>query len=142
MSEFLGKNYDFDDMMNIPLVIHVPGENIKETNSKVGSQLDFYPTISNIMGYKNEKGLVFGRDLNNYKGENYVFPQTYMLKGSVITQDKLFVTARDGIFDHSRAYDLKTKKEVDINKFKTLSQKALEEINKSNYILKNDLLKE
>lgn len=142
MSEFLGKNYDFDDMMNIPLVIHVPGENIKETNSKVGSQLDFYPTISNIMGYKNEKGLIFGRDLNNYKGENYVFPQTYMLKGSVITQDKLFVTARDGIFDHSRAYDLKTKKEVDINKFKTLHQKAIEEINKSNYILKNDLLKE
>ena len=141
MSDLLGERYDFDSMMNIPLIIHVPGEDIHKINSKLGSQLDFYPTIANIMGYNNEKGLVFGRDLNNTE-ENYVFPQTYMLKGSVITDTSVLEISRDGIFEHSRAYDRETRKEIDINQFKALSKKAEEEINKGHYILKHDTLKE
>ena len=141
MSDLLGERYDFDSMMNIPLIIHVPGEDIHEINTTLGSQLDFYPTIANIMGYNNEKGLVFGRDLNNTE-ENYVFPQTYMLKGSVITDTSVLEISRDGIFEHSRAYDRETRKEIDINQFKALSKKAEEEINKGHYILKHDTLKE
>jgi phosphoglycerol transferase MdoB-like AlkP superfamily enzyme len=141
MSDLLGERYDFDSMMNMPLIIHVPGEDIHEINTTLGSQLDFYPTIANIMGYNNEKGLVFGRDLNNTE-ENYVFPQTYMLKGSVITDTSVLEISRDGIFEHSRAYDRETRKEIDINQFKALSKKAEEEINKGHYILKHDTLKE
>ena len=141
MSDLLGERYDFDSMMNMPLIIHVPGEDIHEINTTLGSQLDFYPTIANIMGYNNEKGLVFGRDLNNTE-ENYVFPQTYMLKGSVITDTSVLEISRDGIYEHSRAYDRETRKEIDINQFKALSKKAEEEINKGHYILKHDTLKE
>ncbi len=51
MEGFLGHKYDYDDIMNIPpLVIHIPGEELGETISKVGSQIDFFPTILNIMG--------------------------------------------------------------------------------------------
>ncbi|MBU5427934.1 sulfatase-like hydrolase/transferase [Tissierella pigra] len=141
MSEFLGQHYDFDTMMNIPLIINIPGETIKETISTVGSPLDFYPTIMNIMGYKNEKGLVFGRDLTNYTGNNFVAPQTYMLKGSFIDKDTLFVVSRDGIFEHSRAVNKKTGKEVEVEQFREQYEKAIEEINKSEFILKKDILK-
>ncbi len=73
---------------------------MNETISKVGSQLDFMPTILNIMGYQNEKGLMFGRDLVNYQGESLVAPpQTYALKGSVITDEILLEMSRDGIFE-------------------------------------------
>ncbi len=71
MTEYLGYTYDLDDMMNIPLIIHIPGEDINETISKVGSQLDFMPTILNIMGYQNQKGIMFGRDLVNYQGGKF-----------------------------------------------------------------------
>ncbi len=140
MEDFLGY-YDYDEMMNIPLIIHLPGEEIHARVSKVGSQLDFYPTILNLLGYKNEKGLVFGRDLNNYEGENLVTPQTYMMKGSFISKDYTLVMARDGIYSNSRAYDIATRKKVDIEKLKPSHKRAIKEINMSNYITENDLLK-
>jgi len=55
MEDILGEEYDYDHVMNVPLIIHVPGEEINTTISEVGSQLDFYPTILNIMGYENRK---------------------------------------------------------------------------------------
>ena len=141
MSEFLGQEYDFDSMMNIPLIINIPGEEIKETISTVGSPLDFYPTIMNIMGYENEKGLIFGRDLTNYRGNNLVSPQTYMLKGSFIDEDTLFVVSRDGIFEHSRAINKETKEELDVERFREKYEKSIKEINTSEFILKKDLLR-
>ncbi len=42
------------------------------------------------MGYENEKGLMFGRDLLNYEEYNYVAPQTYVLKGSFIDDEVMF----------------------------------------------------
>ncbi len=42
MTDFLEHPYDIDEMFKIPLLIHVPGEDIKETVSQIGSQLDFY----------------------------------------------------------------------------------------------------
>lgn len=142
MTELLGDHYDYDEMMKIPLVVHVPGEDINETISTTGSQIDFYPTMLNIMGYKNEKGLMLGRDLTNYKGYSYVAPQTYMLKGSFIDEDTLFVISRDGIFDHSKAYNIKTKEKIDIPQLRTIYEKAVDEINKSDFILKKNLLKD
>ncbi len=138
MTELLGREYDFDEMMHIPLIIHVPGEELGETISTVGSQIDFYPTIANIMGYDNTKGLVFGRDLSNYEGYNFVASQTYMLKGSFIDENILFEISRDGIFEHSRAVNRNTREPIDLEKVKATSQKAIEEIEKSNYILKKN----
>lgn len=56
--------------------------------------------------------------------------------------ENLFVIARDGIFDHSRATSIKTREELDIHQFREEYEKAISEINKSNFILKNNLLKE
>lgn len=119
MTDYLGYEYDLDDMMKIPpLIIHIPGEDFNETISKVGSQMDFAPTILNIMGYENEKGLMFGRDLINYTGPSLVAPQTYAIKGSIITDEIFLEMSRDGIFENSRAFRLDNGKEVDANQYK------------------------
>ena len=141
MTDYLGYEYDFDEMMNVPLIIHVPGEELGITNSNLGSQIDFYPTMANIMGYKIEEGIIFGQDLNNLYFNNYVFPQTYMHIGSVITKDDVFVISKDFVFDHSKAFSRNTKEDIGIDKFKGLYKKAIEEITISNYILENDLIK-
>lgn len=141
MTDFLDHPYDIDEMFKIPLIIHVPGQDIKETVSNIGSQLDFLPTILNIMGYKNDKGIMFGRDLLNYKGENYVAPQTYVLKGSFIDDDVIFCMSRDGIFENCTAKDKKTKKNIDVAPFREKYERIISDINKSNYVLKKDLIK-
>ncbi len=143
MSDFFGYEYDYDEMMNIPLVLHIPGEEIHETISEIGSQIDFFPTILNIMGYKNEKGLLFGRDISNYKGYNFVSPQTYMRKGSFIDGENTFVISRDGIFQHSRAFNNRTREEIeDLEQLRKTHEMAIREINLSDYILNQNLLKE
>ena len=141
MADYLGYEYDLDDMMKIPLIIHIPGEDFNETISKVGSQIDFAPTILNIMGYENEKGLMFGRDLVNYKGPSLIASQTYAIKGSIITDEIFLEMSRDGIFENSRAFRLDNGKKVDVNNYKEEHKKAIEEINKGDFILKEDFFR-
>lgn len=141
MSDFLNINYDVNEMFRVPLVIHVPGEEINETISEIGSQLDFLPTILNIMGYENEKGIMFGKDLLNHEGENFVAAQTYVLKGSFIDDDTLFYMSNDGLFKNSKALDRKTREPLDVEEYRNQYENIIAEINKSDYILKNDLIK-
>lgn len=139
MTEYLGNPYDFHEMMNIPLIIHVPGLDENETISNVGCQLDFLPTILNIMGIENNKGVMFGVDIANSK-EALVAQQIHMLKGSYIDNDVMFVMSRDGIFDHSRAIDLNTGEEVDLNLCRENYERAIEEIDKCEFIIQNNLV--
>lgn len=134
MDTIIGREYDYDDMMHIPLIIHVSGEDINEEIKEVGSQIDFLPTILNIFGYESDKALGFGRDLLNTK-DNFVAPQTYMLKGSFITDKYLFEFSRNGVFNHSRLIDRSSRRKLKVDKAKKIYDKAIEEINSSNYIL-------
>jgi phosphoglycerol transferase MdoB-like AlkP superfamily enzyme len=142
MEVFLNKPYEYDSMMNVPLVIHVPGAELRETISTLGSQLDFYPTISNIMGLKITKGIIFGQDLNNPGKIPVVFPMSYIKPGSVVTSSRFFEMAKDEIFEHSRAFDRSTGQLIDIEPFRHLSKQGLNEIMLSNYILENNLILE
>lgn len=142
MTDYMGKPYGLDQMMNIPLIINVPGQDIKETISKNGSHMDFYPTIMNIMGYDNEKGLVFGKDILNYEGENLIAPQTYALKGSFIKDDIFFVMSRDGVFENSKVYNIETGQELNPTDFRQEYEKVVSEINVSDYIMENNMLKD
>ncbi|TJX12915.1 LTA synthase family protein [Tissierella creatinini] len=141
MTDLLGKPYDYDEMMKVPLLIHVPSYEINKKVSIISSQIDFYPTIANIMGYNIVDGLIFGKDINNFKGESYVFPQMYIPAGSVITKDSIFEMSRDGVFEHSSARSIGTSNELELEPFRDLYKKAIKEIKMSNYILRKDLLK-
>lgn len=142
MEYILGEPYNFDHILNVPLIIHVPGEEIHETISTIGSQIDFYPTIINIMGYNNEKGLMMGKDLINHKGYSFVAPQTTMRKGSFIDKDVLFNISQDGIFKNSTVTSRKTREKLDVNQYRDIYDKAISTINKGEFILRNDLLKD
>lgn len=142
MEYILGEQYNFDHILNVPLIIHVPGEEINETISSIGSQVDFYPTIINIMGYNNEKGLMMGKDLINNKDYKFVAPQTTLRKGSFIDKDVLFNISQDGIFKNSRVTNRKTREKLDVNQYRDIYDKVISTINKGEFILRNDLLKD
>ncbi|WDV46705.1 sulfatase-like hydrolase/transferase [Clostridiaceae bacterium M8S5] len=138
LTKYLGKEYKFDEMMRIPLIIHVPDSGINEKITTVGSELDFYPTILNLFGLENKKGLMLGQDLVNAKS-GFVAQQTYMLKGSFIKDGMIFNMSRDGIYKHSKAWNYDDNSNLDINTCRDYYKKAIKDINLSNYILKNDL---
>lgn len=140
MTEYLGKKYYFDDIMNVPLIIHIPNSDVGYTNSKIGSQLDFFPTILNIMGYENTKGIVFGVDLENFKGYNNVKPQTIMRKGSFIEQNEIFVISNTELFEDSIAKNRKTGRDLELDEFRDTYDEVIWELNLGEYILRNDII--
>ncbi|MGE5629689.1 MAG: LTA synthase family protein [Caulobacteraceae bacterium] len=139
MTGLLGYEYNFDESLNVPLLIHIPGSGIRETNTIAGGQLDFLPTMLNLLGIKENRVKLFGQDLNNAES-GFVASQTKMEKGSFIDDEKIFVMSSDGIFEHSKAWDLKTRLPIDLELCRDGYEKAVSDINESEYILSNNLI--
>ena len=83
-------------MMRIPLIVYVQGYEQPVVRENIGSQIDFMPTLANIMGWNEIATPMFGVDLLDpeLSRDNIVFPQTYMLRGSYITDQELFERSR------------------------------------------------
>lgn len=116
MTRFLGKSYDFDEMLNVPLFIHIPGLNDAKTYTTVGGQVDILPTIANLMDFEIPQPYVFGHDLINAE-EGFVAQISYIGKNSFITDDNdmLFAIGKDGTVESGRVMDLSTGKEMNLN---------------------------
>lgn len=118
LSRFLGKNYDFDTMMNVPLIINIPGVDVNKTISISGGQLDFMPTISYLLGLEKLDTLYFGHNLLTAK-TGFVAEQAYMPKGSFIADNIIFEMSKDGVFANSRAWNFKTGKKIPLEDCKS-----------------------
>lgn len=141
VSNFIGKDYDFDEMFNVPLIIHIPDSNITETIHTTGGQIDFLPTICNLYDILIPQPYVLGRDLINSKN-GFVAFTVYLFEGSFVKNNVMFELSREGIFDDSRAWDIKTGTEYDIEPYYEDYEKALKLKETSEYILNNDLMRE
>ncbi len=124
MNAFLGRTYDYDEMMNIPLIINIPGSGIHETISTTGGQVDFMPTMANIMGLTLDETFTVGQDLANAK-DGFVAFTAYLGEGSFATNDTFFLISREGIFEGSRAIKIGTEEEEDASLFKEQYDRAL-----------------
>ncbi len=141
MEDVLGKPYLSDEMLHIPMIIHVPGSGLKETVRTIGTQIDFLPTITNIMGIKNDNYLIFGKDLNNTPvSDSYAAFQIYATYGSFISDKYIFEMSNDYVFENSKAYDRKTYAPVDVNLCLNMYNKVREDFKKAKYIMDNNLL--
>ena len=98
MSRFLGKDYDYDTMMNVPLIITIPGadKEINQTISISGGHLDL-PTIAYLMGFETLDTIYLGHNLLTIDS-GFVAEQTYMTKGSFFQDDIVYEMSRDGVF--------------------------------------------
>ncbi|MDR2355964.1 MAG: LTA synthase family protein [Clostridiales Family XIII bacterium] len=163
MERLLGKPYDFDEMLNVPLIVSMPdiesapadlrataaavtaptlavakAADIRRTVHTVGGQIDFLPTLAYLFGFA---------DLDVHLGHNlltvdagFVAVQSYMLKGSFITDDTLFEMSRDGAFENSRATDRHTRAPAAVLSCAESHERASDIMDASEYILENDLL--
>lgn len=139
MSQYLGYEYNYDQMLRIPLIIHIPLMNDSKTINTVGGQVDLYPTIANLMDLEIEQPFIFGNDILNVK-EGFVASVTYMLEGSFIKDGVIFEMARDGIFENSKAWDIDTREPLSLDGLKEYYEKAVQLVETSKYTLDNNLL--
>ncbi len=140
MEKYLGRTYDYDEMLRIPLMIHVPGSGVKETIHTTGGQIDFLPTIANIMGIKFNQPYVLGQDLCNAK-DGFVAFTAYLFKGSFIHNNIMFEISREGVFDGSRAWDINTAAPLDASLYEEDYNRAITIKKTSEEILNQDLIK-
>lgn len=107
VSEFLGKPYEFEEMLKVPLVIHIPGLGEHKTITTVGGQVDTMPTIANLMGLKINQPYVFGHDLLNTK-EGFLAQISYIGKGSYIdgNNSMIFAIGKDGTVEHGEVFHI------------------------------------
>jgi phosphoglycerol transferase MdoB-like AlkP superfamily enzyme len=137
MERLLGAPYDFDVMMNIPLIISMPDvesapedmrttasalavsslesapvADIRRTVHTVGGQIDFLPTVAYLFGI-NDLSVHLGHNLLT-ADRGFVAVQSYMRRGSFITDDTLFEMSRDGAVTNSRVIDRRTREPVSV----------------------------
>jgi len=142
VSRFIGKDYDFDTMMNVPLIITVPGadRNIHQTVGTAGGQLDFLPTIAYLMGFDSLDTIYLGHNLLTIDS-GFVAEQTYMVKGSFFADGVAYEMSRDGVFENGRAWNPETGEPLPVEGCYDGYLKSVGIINTCEYILKNDILR-
>ncbi len=136
---FLDKEYDYDEMLNVPLIIHIPGSGIKDKNSITGGQIDFMPTMANLMGLDPDDTFIMGQDLLNSK-DGFVAFTTYLFEGSFVSNDVIFQISREEVFKGSRAWNINTGLETDYNMYRDEYERAILIKKMSKEILEQDLI--
>ncbi|QNO14213.1 LTA synthase family protein [Alkalicella caledoniensis] len=139
ITNLIGREYQVQEMYRVPFIVHMPGSGLKETISTVGGQVDFYPTMANLLGIELRSDSVLGKDLLNTE-KGFAAIQNHVAQGSFIDDNIVFVMSEDGIFENSDAWDLKTGEPLDLELAREGYERAVAELKLSEYILQNNLV--
>ena len=142
VERLIGRPYDFDVMMNVPLLITIPSAelDIRQTISVAGGQMDMFPTLAYLMGFERLDTLYLGQNLLAIS-EGFVVQHTHMTRGSFFKNDIAFEMARNGVFEHSRAWNFRTGQSVPLEDLREYHIRALQIIDTSEYILRSDAIR-
>jgi len=140
VSNWLGHEYSYDEMNNVPFIVHIPGEDVKETNSISAGQVDIMPTLAYLMGIPELDSIYLGQNLFTAE-KGFVPLQLHMIKGSFIMDDVVFEMSRDGIFKNSKAWNRITKEPIEIDPYFEQYKAAKQAVEVSSFYLYNDVLR-
>lgn len=150
MKDILGKDYDFEEVMRVPLIIHLPEQglhvpesngNFKQKVSIAGGQLDFLPTMAYLMGFPELDTIYLGQNLLTAK-TGFVAQHTFMVKGSFFLDDIAYEMSRDGIFDNGRAWNTKTGEPVSLEGLEPYYRRSVSISETSQYLLDQDVIRQ
>lgn len=139
MERFLGKTYDYDEMMKVPLIINIPGSGVNRTISTVAGQIDIFPTAANLLNIDYDSCYVLGHDAVN-ASEGFVAFTAYMLKGSFVTDNVMYEMSKEEVFEAGRAWNPKTGQELNVSDYIDYYNKAIDLKTASEEILEQNLI--
>jgi len=101
MAGITGRPYRPAEMMNIPLILSVPGIEGPLRMNETGGQVDIFPTVANLLGISMRQQVYFGQDLLN-QADNLLPQRYYLPSGSFMNDNGVFVPGagfEDGSFE-------------------------------------------
>ncbi|WP_448536273.1 LTA synthase family protein [Pseudothermotoga sp.] len=135
VSEWLNEEYDFLKALNVPLIVHVPGLGKCHEVKNVGGQVDFTPTILNLLGLKCDLKLCVGKDLCN--DESFVAFRHHLPDGSFFDGERFFMVAEDGAIRKSVGFNVSRNEPMPYYEFLDGYQRAIRQIEVSRHFLEN-----
>ncbi|ABR47022.1 sulfatase [Alkaliphilus metalliredigens QYMF] len=138
LTDFLNRPYEEKDMFNVPFIVHIPNGGMQEEVTTAGGQIDFFPTMANLLGVETEIQTL-GKDLLNIT-DGFVAKQVHVSRGSFIDNEKIFIMSNDGLFENSRAWMIETGESVDLEACREGYERAIAEIEFSEYVMQNNLI--
>ncbi|AEH50542.1 LTA synthase family protein [Pseudothermotoga thermarum] len=135
MKEVLGKEYDYAEAFRVPLVIHIPKLSLNLRVQTIGGQVDFLPTMLNLLGIDADQSKMVGKDLLNCS-ESFVALRYQVPDGSFIDERRYFMVSPDGFLQNSFAYDRILEKPLPYYECLDGYKKAIQQIELSRAILK------
>ena len=135
---FLGHAYTPREMMNIPLLFHFPDDTPQQEIRKVGSQLDFYPTMLDLFGAGHKKRLLFGENLFQ-KNEGFVAPLAYVPRGSFIVDRGAFLLGADENFENGWFLGFENESPISETEKRAYHERALRETDDCARLLENSV---
>ncbi len=139
LATLLGQAYTYVEHFNVPLIIHTPGSGITETCSVAGGHIDLMPTLLDVLGLRNAKGVMFGQNLLTAR-EGIVYQQTHLARGSFLSDTVLFRYPFTDIPFNTIVTGIPSGKALDPDAFWEISREAKAEIERCIYLLENDLI--
>ncbi|RPF55629.1 LTA synthase family protein [Aquisalibacillus elongatus] len=134
LGEFLNKDmtaYEDALLQQVPMIIHIPGHDDHQTISTLTGQVDYKPTVLNMLGIELERDIRFGSNMFDAPKERKDF--IAFRDGRVVGTD--YVSAGGACFEHSSG-DI-----VDDQHCAPIREKAEQELNYSDEIIYGDLLR-
>ncbi|WP_188206158.1 LTA synthase family protein [Alkalibacillus aidingensis] len=132
MGEFLGKDitpYEEAQLQRVPFIVHIPDRDHTGTLSRLSGQIDFKPTILNMLGIENEKDIVFGNDLFSQNRKPFIA----LRDGRVVGEDYLYASGN--------CYEHETGEVVEGSYCDDIREQAEQELNYSDEIIYGDLFR-
>ncbi|RLQ96235.1 LTA synthase family protein [Falsibacillus albus] len=126
LEKLLGHKYSLEDRYKIPFIMTIPGKTDQGKQiTRVGGQLDFMPTLANVLGVNIDHKLVhFGQDMlqpfNTLTGIRYYLPTGGFVNNNIIYYPN------EG-FEDGDAFDLKSMERIkDFSSYKSDYEHVLE----------------
>lgn len=133
--------YEIEQMVKVPLIINIPGYSENKLVQKTGSHLDLYPTVIDLLGYENKKGVMLGQDLLNSKAYNNVMFLNYLPEGTFIDGVYLYLASRDQLPENYTVMKRTTLEEVNYSQLELLIKRNQQLYQLSEVIIKSNGLK-
>lgn len=138
IKELLGVVFNEKERFRIPIIVRLPGGENSQTNNKVASQMDIYPTITSLLGI--DQPLVqFGKPLQS-AGPGFAGFAYETTRYSFFSDQYDYKAAHNGSFETGTCYDNFAGKQTEVEMCRKGYDKLVKDIEISNYLLENNLI--
>ncbi|MGG3912740.1 LTA synthase family protein [Rossellomorea vietnamensis] len=138
IKEFLDIDFDEEERFNIPLIIHHPDQKKAVRNEVIASQMDIYPTISQLMGIT--KPLVqFGTSLE-LDQPRYVGFYYETTPYSFYSKDYDYIASHTGVFEDGKCIRKTSGNSVNINYCQDDYKQLYSDVQLSRYLLEHNMI--